>query len=60
VGASGPIPIPPALAARVSRHRTIGQAVKDGITIVDCVVQDEFTHDVIAREGDVWLVYDST
>lgn len=28
--------------------------------IVRVVVQDEYTHDVVVRDGDRWLVYDST
>jgi hypothetical protein len=29
-------------------------------SIVRVVVQDEYTHDVVVRDGDRWLVYDST
>ncbi len=48
------------LTARTSLHATIGRALNDGIDITDLVVQDEFTHDVIAAVDGVWLVYDST
>lgn len=48
------------LTDRVAKHATIGRAVADGVNIVDVVVQDEFTHDVIAESEGVWLVYDST
>lgn len=42
-------------------HQTIGQAVAAGAEIVDLVVQDEFTHDVVTRSNDGgWLVYDTT
>jgi hypothetical protein len=42
-------------------HRTLEQVLREGYEIVDVVVQDEFTHDVIARtpRGE-WLVYDTT
>jgi len=29
-------------------------------SIVRVVVQDEYTHDVVVRDSDRWLVYDST
>jgi hypothetical protein len=29
-------------------------------SLVRVVVQDEYTHDVVVRDGDRWLVYDST
>ena len=42
-------------------HQTIGQAVADGVEVVDLVVQDEFTHDIVARAAEgAWLVYDTT
>lgn len=28
--------------------------------LVRVVIQDEYTHDVIVRDGDRWLVYDAT
>jgi hypothetical protein len=28
--------------------------------IVDVIVQDEFTHDIVVTFGDRWLVYDTT
>ena len=31
-----------------------------GGAIEEVVTQDEFTHDVIVREGARWLVYDTT
>lgn len=31
-----------------------------GGDVEDLVIQDEFTHDVIARVHDAWLVYDTT
>lgn len=43
------------------RHQTLEHVIRDGYDIVDVIVQDEFTHDVVARSrhGD-WLVYDAT
>lgn len=29
-------------------------------SLVRVVIQDEYTHDVVIRDGDRWLVYDST
>lgn len=31
-----------------------------GGDVVDVVVQDEYTHDVIVRRGDGYLVFDTT
>lgn len=28
--------------------------------LVRVVIQDEYTHDVVVRDGDRWLVYDAT
>jgi len=43
------------------RHRTLEHVLREGYDVVDVVVQDEFTHDVIARTPDgQWLVYDTT
>lgn len=28
--------------------------------LVRVVIQDEYTHDVVIRDGDRWLVYDTT
>lgn len=30
------------------------------VSLVRVIVQDEYTHDVVVRDGDRWLVYDST
>lgn len=47
-------------AERVKRHRILEDVVRDGLEVVDVVVQDEFTHDILVNLGDVWLVYDCT
>ncbi len=56
-----------ALAADVGGHRTLQDVVNWGIgqspprIVVDVVVQDEFTHDVVVPIGDeLHLVYDTT
>ncbi len=30
------------------------------LNLVGVTVQDEYTHDVVLRAGDVWLVFDTT
>lgn len=39
---------------------TIADVLKLGYEIVDIVVQDEYTHDVVARAPDGYRVYDTT
>ena len=50
----------PAWGRRVAAHRMLDDVVRDGLDIVDVVVQDEFTHDILIPVGPVWLVYDCT
>jgi hypothetical protein len=41
--------------------RTVEDIVRrPDLMIVEIVVQDEYTHDVIVAEGDHFLVFDST
>ena len=53
-----------AALAAAAGHRTLEQVVgwvaPRGGDIVDIVVQDEFTHDVVVGVAGVWLVYDTT
>jgi hypothetical protein len=45
----------------VPRFETLEDVLRAGIAIVDVVVQDEFTHDVIARDPrGGYLVFDTT
>ena len=37
-----------------------GVAQKPSHLVVEVVVQDEFTHDVVMNAGDIFLVFDST
>lgn len=52
--------------AILTGHTTLERVVRWGyaqqppVDITDVLVQDEFTHDVIAPAGDVVLVYDTT
>ena len=43
-----------------SVYETLEDVVRAGLDIVDIVVQDEYTHDVIARRGAEYLVFDTT
>ena len=63
-----PLDDPEQLARRLSlaeqralrATRTLHDAIVAGREIVDVIVQDEFTHDVVLTCGDLWVVYDST
>lgn len=50
--------------AEAGAHATLEQVVRwmapRGGDIVDIVVQDEFTHDVVVGVAGVFLVYDTT
>ena len=52
------------LLAIASGHRTMEHVIqwvlRSGFAIETIVVQDEYTHDVVVRAGDVFLVYDTT
>ena len=46
--------------ARVT-HATLEDVVRDpALALVDVIVQDEFTHDVIVKAKDGFLVFDTT
>ncbi len=56
-----------AIAAAVAGHHSLDAVVQWGLAatppryVVDVVVQDEYTHDVVVPWGDdLWLVYDAT
>jgi hypothetical protein len=55
---------PTDLFAAAGTHRTMEQVVRwcatVGRDVVDIVVQDEFTHDVVVVVPGLFLVYDST
>jgi hypothetical protein len=34
--------------------------LRAGLELVDVIVQDEYTHDVVTRRGEIHVVFDST
>jgi hypothetical protein len=50
------------LARKVAPLQTLADVIAAGFEVVDVVVQDEFTHDVVVRHAahaDVHLVFDT-
>ena len=42
-------------------HRTLEEALRQPeLRLLDVIVQDEYTHDVVFAFGDRFLVYDTT
>ena len=41
-------------------EQVVQWVLRSGFAIESIVVQDEYTHDVVVRAGDVFLVYDTT
>lgn len=39
---------------------TLEDVLHRGYEILDVIVQDEYTHDVVCRERDVFVVFDTT
>lgn len=53
--------LPEALTTRLRCHGLLESLVRSGEDIVDIVVLDEYTHDVVVRvTAELWAVYDST
>ena len=50
------------LAPLWSLHAVVqwGLAQTPSYMVVEVIIQDEFTHDVVVHAGDVFLVFDST
>lgn len=46
--------------AWVTQLETLEDVLRRGLAILDVVVQDEYTHDVIAHTSELYLVFDST
>lgn len=46
--------------AWVAQLDTLEEVLRRGLTITDVVVQDEYTHDIVASTGELYLVFDST
>ena len=50
------------LEREVARHGSLVEALRFAPAVVDVVVQDEYTHDVVlgGRADDLFFVYDTT
>ena len=46
--------------AWVAQLETLEDVLRRGLAIADVVVQDEYTHDIVAHAGELFLVFDST
>lgn len=46
--------------AWVAQLDTLEDVLRRGLSIVDVVVQDEYTHDVVTTAGELYVVFDST
>ena len=46
--------------AWVAQLETLEDVLRRGLAIADVVVQDEYTHDIVAHAGELYLVFDST
>jgi hypothetical protein len=51
--------VAPALAW-VLRLETLEEVLRRGLELVDVIVQDEYTHDVVTRSGEAYVVFDTT
>ncbi len=48
-------------ASLLARLATLEDVIRQpGFTLLDVIVQDEYTHDVVVAAGGVYLVFDST
>jgi len=57
------VDLPPDLARTVASLRTLADVIGAGFEVLDVVVQDEYSHDVVVRHPaheDVHLVFDTT
>ena len=55
--------VEPVLAASlgwVGTLDTLEDVLRRPLSIVEVIVQDEYTHDVITRHDDVYVVFDTT
>lgn len=49
------------LDAQIARLATLEDVIRHpGLLLLDVIVQDEYTHDVIVAAGDAFLVFDTT
>jgi hypothetical protein len=54
----GTATVPPALVAGLATLEDILR--RPGLTVLDVIVEDEYTHDVIVAAGAAYLVFDTT
>ena len=55
--------LPPELANKVATLRALADVVGGGFDVIDVVVQDEYSHDVVVRHAghtNLYLVFDTT
>ena len=60
---SSTVDLSPDMAQTVATLQTLADVIRAGFAVVDVVIQDEFTHDVVVRQaalGAVHLVFDTT
>ena len=46
--------------AWVAELETLEDVLRRELAVLEVVVQDEYTHDVVTRHGDVFVVFDTT
>jgi hypothetical protein len=46
--------------AWISKLETLEDVLRRGLSILDVVVQDEYTHDIVTRVGERYVVFDAT
>lgn len=51
--------VPPALAW-VRRLSTLEEVLRTGLELLDVIVQDEYTHDIVTRRGAAFVIFDAT
>jgi len=56
------VDLTPEIAKEVGSLQTLAEVIRAGFEVVDVVIQDEFSHDVVVRRanlGPVHLVFDT-
>jgi len=51
------VDLTPELAKEVSSLKTLAEIIRAGFEVVDVVIQDEFSHDVVVRRASLGLVH---
>jgi len=46
--------------AHLTRLDTLEDVLHRGLEVLDVIVQDEYTHDVVCRTRDVFVIFDTT